>query len=72
MSIILIILVPVVLLLACAVGLIWVPLPGITDLVNYPSQLLAGDLTPQSAVELLQKQAELGAMAAGLPAWPAD
>ena len=49
---------------------IWVPLPGITDLVNYPSQLLTGDHTPQSAVELLQKQAELGAQAAGLPAWP--
>jgi raffinose/stachyose/melibiose transport system substrate-binding protein len=51
---------------------IWVPLPGITDLVNYPSQLLTGDRTPQSAVELLQKQAELGAQAAGLPAWPAE
>lgn len=49
---------------------IWVALPGITDLVNYPGQLINGDLTPQSAVELLQKQAEQGAKAANLPAWP--
>ena len=49
---------------------IWAALPGITDLVNYPGQLINGDLTPQSAVDLLQKQAEQGAKAAGLPAWP--
>ena len=49
---------------------VWSVLPGITDLVNYPSKLLNGELTPQSAVELLQKEAEAGAKAAGLPAWP--
>jgi raffinose/stachyose/melibiose transport system substrate-binding protein len=49
---------------------VWSVLPGITDLVNYPSQLINGDLTPQAAVDLLQKQAEQGAKAAGLPAWP--
>jgi raffinose/stachyose/melibiose transport system substrate-binding protein len=49
---------------------IWVALPGITDLVNYPGQLINGDLTPQSAVDLLQKQAEQGAKAANLPPWP--
>jgi raffinose/stachyose/melibiose transport system substrate-binding protein len=51
---------------------IWSVLPGITDLVKYPSQLLNGDLTPQSAVDLLQSQAEQGAKAAGLPAWPSS
>ena len=50
---------------------IWSVLPGITDLVKYPSELLNGDLTPQSAVDLLQSQAEQGAKAANLPAWPA-
>jgi raffinose/stachyose/melibiose transport system substrate-binding protein len=50
---------------------IWSVLPGITDLVKYPSALLNGDLTPQSAVDLLQSQAEQGAKAANLPAWPA-
>lgn len=49
---------------------IWSLLPGITDLVTYPGQLIAGDLTPQSAVDLLQRQAEQGAVAAGLPSWP--
>lgn len=49
---------------------IWSLLPGITDLVTYPGQLINGDLTPQSAVDLLQKQAEQGAKAAGLPPWP--
>ncbi len=49
---------------------IWSLLPGITDLVNYPGQLIADDLTPQTAVELLQKQAEQGARAANLPPWP--
>ncbi len=49
---------------------IWSLLPGITDLVTYPGQLINGDLTPEAAVALLQKQAEQGAEAAGLPAWP--
>jgi raffinose/stachyose/melibiose transport system substrate-binding protein len=49
---------------------IWSVLPGITDLVKYPGQLINGDLTPQSAVDLLQKQAQQGAKAANLPAWP--
>jgi len=49
---------------------IWSLLPGITDLVNYPSKLLNGELTPQTAVDLLQKEAEAGAKAANLPAWP--
>jgi raffinose/stachyose/melibiose transport system substrate-binding protein len=49
---------------------VWSVLPGITDLVNYPGKLLNGELTPQSAVDLLQKEAEAGAKAAGLPAWP--
>ena len=49
---------------------IWSLLPGITDLVTYPGQLIAGDLTPQTAVDLLQRQAEQGAVAAGLPSWP--
>ena len=49
---------------------IWSLLPGITDLVTYPGQLISGDLTPQSAVDLLQRQAEQGAVAAGLPSWP--
>ncbi|PKQ26996.1 MAG: sugar ABC transporter substrate-binding protein [Actinobacteria bacterium HGW-Actinobacteria-4] len=48
---------------------IWVPLPGITDLVNYPGQVILGELTPQQAVDLLQLQAEQGAESAGLPAW---
>ncbi|OGO54283.1 MAG: hypothetical protein A2V85_17355 [Chloroflexi bacterium RBG_16_72_14] len=49
---------------------IWSVLPGITDLVNYPGKLLNGELTPQSAVDLLQKEAEAGAKAANLPPWP--
>lgn len=48
---------------------IWVPLPGITDLVNYPGQVIINELTPQQAVDLLQSQAEQGAESAGLPAW---
>lgn len=52
-----------------AVPPIWVPLPGITDLVNYPGQVIIGELTPQQAVDLLQSQAEQGAASAGLPAW---
>lgn len=48
---------------------IWSLLPGITDLVNYPGQVITGELSPQAAVDLLQKQAEQGAKAAGLPAW---
>jgi raffinose/stachyose/melibiose transport system substrate-binding protein len=49
---------------------VWSLLPGITSLVTYPSQLLTGELTPQTAVELLQVEAEQGAEQAGLPAWP--
>lgn len=48
---------------------IWGSLPGITDLVNYPGQLIIGELTPQTAVDLLQGQAALGAEQAGLPTW---
>lgn len=48
---------------------LWASLPGITDLVNYPGQLILGELTPQTAVDLLQRQAEQGAEQAGLPAW---
>lgn len=49
---------------------VWSLLPGITDLVNYPAALLTGEHTPQTAVELLQVEAEQGAEEAGLPAWP--
>lgn len=48
---------------------IWGALPGISDLVNYPGQLIMGELTPQSAADLLQKEAALGAEQAGLPTW---
>jgi raffinose/stachyose/melibiose transport system substrate-binding protein len=48
---------------------IWGALPGISDLVNYPGQLIQGELTPQTAVDLLQKEAALGAEQAGLPTW---
>ncbi|OGO55539.1 MAG: hypothetical protein A2V85_07290 [Chloroflexi bacterium RBG_16_72_14] len=48
---------------------IWASLPGISDLVNYPGQLILGELTPQSAVDLLQQEAAIGAEQAGLPTW---
>lgn len=48
---------------------IWGALPGISDLVNYPGQLIQGELTPQTAVDLLQKEAAQGAEQAGLPTW---
>ena len=49
---------------------IWSALPGITDLVVYPGELITGELTPSSAVNLLQQQAEQGAKQAGLQSWP--
>ncbi|MGF1667772.1 MAG: ABC transporter substrate-binding protein [Acidimicrobiia bacterium] len=49
---------------------VWSLLPGITSLVTYPGQLLTAELTPQSAADLLQVEAEQGAEQAGLPAWP--
>lgn len=52
-----------------AVPPVWAALPGITDLVNYPGRVIVGDLTPKTAVDLLQEQAEQGAAEAGLPAW---
>lgn len=48
---------------------IWAPLPGITDLVLYTGRIITGEDTPDSAVTLLQQQAEQGAEQARLPAW---
>ena len=52
-----------------SVPTIWGALPGISDLVNYPGQVIQGELTPQTAVDLLQKEAAQGAEQAGLPTW---
>jgi raffinose/stachyose/melibiose transport system substrate-binding protein len=48
---------------------IWGALPGISDLVPYNQRLIMGELTPQAAVDLLQKEAAQGSKSAGLPTW---